>query len=66
MSGSAFSIQDVSRSVAEVMVDSAKDKFTGQVSLTMHFRDGGVGRITVQSSRDLKPGDNSPLQNPGG
>ncbi len=60
------SILEVSRLNGELMTTAAREKFTGKITVTMHFRDGGVGSIDVMREHKVRriPAGESEAQAP--
>ena len=40
--------------IASKIMESASNKFTGKMTLTVHMRDGGIGRMNLVLDSDLK------------
>ena len=42
-----YSIQELSAVLARFCLEAEREKTTGQIVLTLHIRNGGVGRLDV-------------------
>ena len=48
-----MSIRELLETIGRVLADAASKRFTGQISFTLHLRQGGVAKASVRREEDL-------------
>ena len=54
MSKKGFTIKEIAEELAIILGQQAAQKYTGSVSMTIHFRDGGIGKVGITTESTLK------------
>ena len=53
MAKDGFAIKELSEELAQILAAQSTEGFTGSVSMIVHFRSGGIGKVDIQTNRTI-------------